>query len=83
MLIGRFAAHSDENAVMTGFRQLRNLLMLKWIWQDALGVIELEKLMEELSEFTNACICYAKNHVYDRLVERYGVPMTVVEGENR
>ncbi len=82
-LIGRFAAHLDEDAVMIGLRQLRNLLMLKWIWQDALGVIELEKLMEELSEFTNACICHAKNHVYDRLVERYGVPMTVVEGRKQ
>lgn len=76
------SAEQDDD-VMALLRALRNLLMLKWIWQDALGMIELTVLMHELSAFTNACICFAKNHVYQNLVRRYGIPMTIVDGQKQ
>ncbi len=65
---------ADEQGVMKGLRQLRNLLMMRWIWQDALGVIEVEQLTTELSEFADACIIFAKNYTYQRLLTRYGEP---------
>ena len=34
---------ADEAGVMKGLRRLRELLMMRWIWQDALGVIPLEQ----------------------------------------
>lgn len=67
---------ADEQAVMQSLRELRAFLMLKWIWQDALGVISLEQLTGELSDFADACLCFAKDHVYEALTARYGVPMT-------
>lgn len=67
---------ADEPSVMQGLRELRAMLMLKWIWQDALGLIELEQLTAELSDFADACVCFAKDYVWYKLTLRYGVPMT-------
>ncbi|OOS02319.1 glutamate-ammonia-ligase adenylyltransferase [Moraxella cuniculi DSM 21768] len=64
----------DEPMVMAGLRQLRQLLMLKWIWQDALSLIELDRLMQELSDFADACIQFSKDFVYNKLTKRYGTP---------
>ena len=50
---------ADESKVMSGLRHLRMLLMMRWIWQDALGDIELEQLTDELSEFADGCILFA------------------------
>ncbi|WII96215.1 bifunctional [glutamate--ammonia ligase]-adenylyl-L-tyrosine phosphorylase/[glutamate--ammonia-ligase] adenylyltransferase [Moraxella haemolytica] len=72
----------DDN-VMMGLRRCRQMLMLKWIWQDALGLITLDDLMRELSVFANACINIAKDHVYHQLTHRYGVPMTIVDGKRQ
>ncbi|UNU73411.1 bifunctional [glutamate--ammonia ligase]-adenylyl-L-tyrosine phosphorylase/[glutamate--ammonia-ligase] adenylyltransferase [Moraxella nasovis] len=73
----------DESQVMQGLRNLRNLLMLKWIWQDALQAIALEQLTYELSAFANACINFTKAYAYANLVNRFGVPMTKVDGKKR
>lgn len=67
---------ADEAAVMKGLRQLRAMLMVKWIWQDALGVISLERLTTELSDFADACICFVKDYAWQHLIRRYGAPMT-------
>lgn len=67
-------AQNEQAAVMHGLRTLRNLLMLRWIWQDALGIIRLEDLTAELSEFADACLNFAKRHVYQVLQRRYGTP---------
>lgn len=67
-------AQDEQAAVMHGLRMLRNLLMLRWIWQDALGIIRLEDLTAELSEFADACLNFAKRHVYQVLQRRYGTP---------
>lgn len=67
-------AQNEQAAVMHGLRTLRNLLMLRWIWQDALGIIRLEDLTAELSEFADACLNFAKHHVYQGLQRRYGTP---------
>lgn len=67
-------AQDEQAAVMHGLRTLRNLLMLRWIWQDALGVIRLEDLTAELSEFADVCLNFAKRHVYQVLQRRYGTP---------
>ncbi|MFO1383558.1 MAG: hypothetical protein U1E91_00895 [Moraxella sp.] len=41
---------ADEASVMQGLRHLHNLLMVRWIWQDALNLISLEQLTWELSK---------------------------------
>lgn len=86
-LVGRFvgvaAQNGDEAGVMARLRQLRHLLMLKWIWQDALGVIALETLMRELSVFTDACVQFAKDFVYQNLTKRYGIPMVMIDGQKQ
>lgn len=64
----------DETTVMRGLRNLRNLLMMRWIWQDALGMIELEQLTDELSELADGCILFAKDYTYQHLVAQYGQP---------
>ncbi len=65
---------ADEAKVMSGLRHLRMLLMMRWIWQDALGVISLEQLTDELSEFADGCILFAKDYSYQHLVTQYGQP---------
>lgn len=65
---------ADEAGVMSGLRRLRMLLMMRWIWQDALGLTTIEQLTDELSEFADGCIVFAKNYTYEQLVKRYGQP---------
>lgn len=64
----------DETCVMRGLRVLRNLLMLRWIWQDALNLISLEQLTLELTRFADECLIFAKDFVYQNLTKRYGEP---------
>lgn len=71
---------ADEAKVMSGLRHLRMLLMMRWIWQDALGVIALEQLTDELSEFADCCILFAKDYTYQHLVAQYGQP-TFIDDE--
>ncbi|WP_010201282.1 bifunctional [glutamate--ammonia ligase]-adenylyl-L-tyrosine phosphorylase/[glutamate--ammonia-ligase] adenylyltransferase [Psychrobacter sp. PAMC 21119] len=70
---------ADEAKVMSGLRNLRMLLMMRWIWQDALGMIALEQLTDELSEFADGCISFAKEYTYQHLVAKYGEPTFVNE----
>ena len=65
---------ADESKVMSGLRHLRTLLMMRWIWQDALGIIALEQLTDELSEFADGCILFAKDYTYQHLIKQYGQP---------
>ncbi len=65
---------ADEIKVMSGLRHLRALLMMRWIWQDALGAISLEQLTDELSEFADGCMLFAKEYTYQHLVAQYGQP---------
>ena len=65
---------ADEASVMRGLRHLRNLLMMRWIWQDALNLISLEQLTWELSKFADYCLIFAKDYVYQDLINRYGEP---------
>ena len=73
---------ANEAKVMKGLRHLRMLLMMRWIWQDALGMIALEQLTDELSEFADGCISFAKEYTYQELVTRYGKPTFVNEQGN-
>ena len=65
---------AEEMKVMIGLRHLRTLLMMRWIWQDALQLIALEQLTDELSEFADGCISFAKNYTYQHLIKQYGEP---------
>jgi len=65
---------ANEDKVMSGLRHLRMLLMMRWIWQDALAMIELEQLTDELSEFADGCILFAKDYTYQQLIVQYGQP---------
>lgn len=64
----------DEAALMANLRRLRNHLMMRWIYQDALMLIDVMVLTKELSAFANHAICLAKECVYQRLCARFGVP---------
>lgn len=70
---------ADEAGVMKGLRRLRELLMLRWIWQDALGVIPLEQLTGELSSFADNCLIFVKEYAWEQLVARYGRPTYIDE----
>ena len=70
---------ANEAKVMSGLRHLRMLMMMRWIWQDALSMIALEQLTDELSEFADGCISFAKEYTYQELVTRYGKPTFVNE----
>ncbi|MFW2177033.1 MULTISPECIES: bifunctional [glutamate--ammonia ligase]-adenylyl-L-tyrosine phosphorylase/[glutamate--ammonia-ligase] adenylyltransferase [unclassified Moraxella] len=72
---------ADEACVMRGLRHLRNLLMLRWIWQDALGLISLEQLTWELSKFADFCLIFAKDYVYQDLIKRYGEPIFTIKNK--
>lgn len=65
---------ADEADVMSGLRRLRNLLMMRWIWQDALGEISLEQLTDELSDFADGCIEFAREYTFNALIKKYGRP---------
>ncbi|WP_420230506.1 bifunctional [glutamate--ammonia ligase]-adenylyl-L-tyrosine phosphorylase/[glutamate--ammonia-ligase] adenylyltransferase [Psychrobacter sp. ER1] len=73
---------ADEIKVMSGLRHLRTLLMMRWIWQDALQAISLEQLTDELSEFADGCISFAKDYTYQHLVAKYGEPTFINEQGN-
>ncbi|MDO4250565.1 MAG: bifunctional [glutamate--ammonia ligase]-adenylyl-L-tyrosine phosphorylase/[glutamate--ammonia-ligase] adenylyltransferase, partial [Moraxella sp.] len=75
------AANADvqEASVAKGLRVLRKLLMVRWIWQDALHLVDVVSLTTELSEFANSAICFAKEFVYDGLIQRYGEPMVATK----
>ncbi|MCG3842879.1 bifunctional [glutamate--ammonia ligase]-adenylyl-L-tyrosine phosphorylase/[glutamate--ammonia-ligase] adenylyltransferase [Psychrobacter sp. Ps1] len=73
---------ADETKVMSGLRHLRTLLMMRWIWQDALQTISLEQLTDELSEFADGCISFAKDHTCQHLVAKYGEPTFINEQGN-
>ena len=73
---------ADETKVMSGLRHLRTLLMMRWIWQDALQTISLEQLTDELSEFADGCISFAKDYTYQHLVTKYGEPTFINEQGN-
>ena len=73
---------ADEIKVMSGLRHLRTLLMMRWIWQDALQTISLEQLTDELSEFADGCISFAKDYTYQHLVAKYGEPTFINEQGN-
>ncbi len=75
------AANADvqEASVAKGLRVLRKLLMVRWIWQDALHLADVVSLTAELSEFANSAICFAKEFVYDGLIQRYGEPMVAAK----
>ncbi len=73
---------ADEVKVMSGLRHLRTLLMMRWIWQDALQTISLEQLTDELSEFADGCISFAKDYTYQHLVAKYGEPTFINEQGN-
>ncbi|AWT48943.1 bifunctional [glutamate--ammonia ligase]-adenylyl-L-tyrosine phosphorylase/[glutamate--ammonia-ligase] adenylyltransferase [Psychrobacter sp. YP14] len=74
---------ADEAGVMKGLRRLRELLMLRWIWQDALGLIALEQLTGELSDFADNCLIFVKEYVWEQLVARYGRPTYIDEKGQR
>ncbi|WP_227430623.1 bifunctional [glutamate--ammonia ligase]-adenylyl-L-tyrosine phosphorylase/[glutamate--ammonia-ligase] adenylyltransferase [Psychrobacter sp. I-STPA6b] len=74
---------ADEAGVIQGLRHLRQLLMTRWIWQDAIGIISLEKLTEELSDFADGCISFAKKYTYEHLIARYGRPTFIDANGNR
>ncbi|WP_296207730.1 bifunctional [glutamate--ammonia ligase]-adenylyl-L-tyrosine phosphorylase/[glutamate--ammonia-ligase] adenylyltransferase [Psychrobacter sp. UBA3480] len=73
---------ADEIKVMSGLRHLRTLLMMRWIWQDALQTISLEQLTDELSEFADGCISFAKDYTYQHLIAKYGEPTFINEQGN-
>ncbi|BBI68086.1 hypothetical protein PKHYL_22770 [Psychrobacter sp. KH172YL61] len=73
---------ADETKVMSGLRNLRKLLMMRWIWQDALQMISLEQLTDELSEFAGGCISFAKDYTYQHLIAKYGEPTFINEQGN-
>lgn len=66
-------AHDDVQ-LMQALRQLRQLLMVRWIWQDALGLIALTQLTYELSCFANQVVCFVKDYSYQKLMIRHGEP---------
>lgn len=74
---------ADEAGVMKGLRRLRELLMMRWIWQDALGVIPLEQLIGELSNFADNCLIFVKEYAWEQLVARYGRPTYIDEKGQR
>ncbi|WP_066799821.1 bifunctional [glutamate--ammonia ligase]-adenylyl-L-tyrosine phosphorylase/[glutamate--ammonia-ligase] adenylyltransferase [Moraxella oblonga] len=64
----------DESVFMNTLRIVRNLLMLKWIYQDIHRLVSLEQLTQELSEFANVCLCLSHDFVRTNLITRYGKP---------
>lgn len=68
------ACPQQEKALFVALRKLRYALMVRWVWQDALGLIGVEQLCFELSCFAAACLNTAKNVVYQALVARHGSP---------
>lgn len=63
-----------EVAFQKRVRRFRHLMMLRWIWQDALGLISVPQLTQELSWFADICLKTAKTFAYEQLICRYGKP---------
>lgn len=64
----------DETQFMQNLRTLRQNLMVRWIWQDCLGLITVASLTQQLSFFADSCLIAAYRFAYERLTKRVGIP---------
>lgn len=64
----------DETFIMARLRSLRRLMMVRFIWQEALGLVDFESFVGQLSDFADSMINFAKDFVYAKLSLRYGEP---------
>ncbi len=55
-------------------RQSRNCLMVRLIWQDALGILTLEELTGALSSFACAAVRLSSHFAIEQIVSRYELP---------
>jgi len=78
-LLERIKNTSDEAALMCALREFRRAEMLRIIWRDLLGLVELEETLGDVSALADVCVSVTLDHLYDQLVERYGVPLSKVE----
>jgi len=73
---------SDEAALMLKLREFRRAEMLRLVWRDLLNVAVLEETLADVSALADVCVSVTLDHLYEQLIERYGVPMSKAkEGE--
>lgn len=72
-LLSRYSG-DDELSLMASLRILRQNLMVRWIWQDALGYITVPELTYQLSLFADGCLMAAYRFAYARITKRAGYP---------
>lgn len=72
----------DEVTLMLTLREFRRAEMLRLIWRDLLNIAELEETLADVSALADVCVSVTLDHLYERLIERYGVPRSKAkEGE--
>jgi len=72
----RIQCCQDEATLMLTLREFRRAEMLRLIWRDLLNIAELEETLADVSALADVCVSETLDHLYEQLVERYGVPMS-------
>jgi len=71
----------DEVMLMLALREFRRAEMLRLIWRDLLNTAELEETLADVSALADVCVSETLDHLYEQLIERYGVPMSKANEE--
>lgn len=82
-LTTRINAVQDEEELKTVLRKFRNLVMISIIWQEFSEKIDIEKSVAILSVLAEEIIIKANDWLYDKLVQRYGIPYGEVSNEQQ
>jgi len=67
---------SDEAELMVVLRQFRRAQMLRILWRDLLGKVELEQTLEDVTALADVCVRVALDWLHQSATARYGVPMS-------
>lgn len=65
---------TDDIQVKRALRVLRKKVMVRWIYQDTLGLTTVPQLTQELSDFADSVICFSQAFIYNKLADKYGEP---------
>jgi len=70
----------DDAALDKALRIARRDFMLRTVWRDLNRLASLQQTTRELSNFADACIAATLNFHYQKLTEKYGVPVSEGDG---
>ncbi|MCV6605488.1 MAG: bifunctional [glutamate--ammonia ligase]-adenylyl-L-tyrosine phosphorylase/[glutamate--ammonia-ligase] adenylyltransferase, partial [Porticoccaceae bacterium] len=70
----------DEQQLAAALRQLRNRDMVRIVWRDFSGLVDLAETTADMTTLAEVCLDAGIQFLYPRLCQRYGVPTGASSG---